>query len=233
MSGCPVGEAVETLRGSLRGPRRAREELVREVADGLHDAVDAYLDAGLNDSDARRRALSDFGDPRLVARQLQVELTAAYGRRTAVRMALAFPGLMLLWDAVWLVGPAATARLVPQVSWLATLVDVLSVGSALGCVLAAIGLGRDARRGVPVDRVTRTVGVLGLCTLVGTGTGSLLLNLLGNATAGQVYGTPLAWAVLVTTCCVACWLVVSVRRCLALGRVSHHPAAGSLAGSVA
>ncbi|NIJ11994.1 hypothetical protein FHU38_002338 [Saccharomonospora amisosensis] len=229
MNGCPVGEAVETLRGSLRGPGRAREDLVREVADGLHDAVDAYLDAGFDDNEARRRALSDFGDLRLVARQLQVELTAGYGRRTAARMALAFPGLMLLWDAVWLADPVTTARQAPLVSWLATLVDVLSVGSALGCVLAAIWLSRDARRGVPVDRVTRTVGLLGLCTLVGTGTGSLLLNLLGDATAGQAYGTPLAWAVLVTTCCVAGWVVVSVRRCFALGRVSHRPALGSIA----
>lgn len=38
----PVARHVAELKRVLRGPARARRSMVREVRDGLHDAVDAY-----------------------------------------------------------------------------------------------------------------------------------------------------------------------------------------------
>lgn len=218
MTSDPVSATVATLQRSLHGPRRARQEMVREVRDGLADAVTSYRDAGLSPSHARHRAVADFGDPGRIAAELQAELGARYGRRAAARMALAFPGLMLLWDSVWAFGDISPRQPSPTVTLLATVVDVLSLTAAAGCLIALAGLWFGARRGVRPHRVTRGVGFLALGTFVSVGGGSVMLQFVDDTSVSQVYSTPHAQAVVATTVCVAVWVVVSAHRCLRLGR---------------
>lgn len=219
MTSDPVNATVATLQRSLYGPRRARQEMVREVSDGLVDAVESYRDAGLAPSHARHKAVADFGDPGEIAAELQAELAARYGRRAAAWMALAFPGLMLLWDSVWALGDASPRPLSPTATLLATTVDVLSLTAAAGCLLALAGLLLGARRGVRPGSVTRGVGFLALGTFVSVGGGSVMLQFVDDAPVSHVYSTPHAQAVVATTVCVAVWVVVSAHRCLRLGRV--------------
>lgn len=220
MTADAVGVAIGTLERSVRGPGRARAELLREVRDGLEDAVDAYREAGLDPVEARRRAVQDFGDAREVAAALQEELAAGYGRGAAARMAVAFPALVVLWDLVWATGsqPGGTP---PAAGILARLIDGLSFTAAAACGIALVLLWSRGRRGVPAARVTTGVGVLGLCTLAGVGGGSVLLNVLNTGRAASAYSDPPAFGVLAVTVGVAAWLCVSGQRCLRLGRLAR------------
>ncbi|MEU6645379.1 permease prefix domain 1-containing protein [Saccharomonospora sp. NPDC046836] len=222
MTADPVTATIRTLQRSLRGPRRARAEMVREVHDGLADAVEGYRDAGLPLAEAQFRAVADFGDPRHVAAELQAELAARYGRFAAARMAIAFPMLMLLWDQIWAGDPAtAHAQATTATTLLADLIDVLSLTAAAGSLLARARLSLGARRGVDPDRVTRGIGFLALCTLVSIGGGSILLNLVNDWPDEGLYDTPLAIGVFLTTVSVAIWVGVSGHRCLLLGRLAR------------
>lgn len=213
------GDLVGTLERSLRGPRRARADMVREIRDGLQDAAEAYRESGLDGREARRRAHADFGDPGEVAAGLQAELTARYGRRTAAGMAVAFPALMLLWDSLW-VGDPRPRQPSPFITWLAGAIDALSLISAAAAAVAVLLLWSGARRGVRVDRVTRAVGLLALCTLVSVGGSSLLMNVIGTEHDWTHERLP-ALGVLLTTMLVAVWIVISAHRCLLLGRFAR------------
>jgi HAAS domain-containing protein len=214
-------DVIGALERSLHGPRRARADMVREIRDGLTDAVEAYQESGLDGREARRRAVVDFGDPREIAAGLQVELTAGYGRRTAARLAVAFPTLVLLWEVVWMVDAVPhRPRPEPVARWLAGFIDVVSLGSAAGCVLGLLLLWSGARRGVRVDSVTRGIGLLALWTLVADVGSSVLMNLLSTE-HGRIYGGLPVLAVLTVTACVAVWVVVSAHRCLILGRFAR------------
>jgi hypothetical protein len=212
-------DVLGTLERSLRGPRRARADMIREVRDGLEDAAAAYRESGLDGREARRRAHADFGDPRDVAAGLQVELTARYGRRTAAGMALAFPALVLLWDSLWVVDTKAP-RLSPVSAWLSRAIDALSLTCAVTCGVAVLLLWLGARRGVRVDVVTRGVGLLSLCALVGISASSVLMNVL-SAGHKWIFGERLVQGVLLTTVLVAVWMAVSAHRCLLLGRFAR------------
>jgi hypothetical protein len=218
-SGSVQGDVIGTLERSLRGPRRARADMVREIRDGLEDAVAAYRESGLDGREAWRRAHADFGDPGEVAAGLQVELTARYGRRTAAGMALAFPALVLLWDSLWVMD-AKPPQLPPTSTWLAGAIDALSLTSATACAVAVLLLWFGARRGVRVDRVTRGVGFLILCTLLGVVGGSVLMNTMSTGHE-RIYGEPPVLGVLLTTVLVSVWMVVSAHRCLLLGRFAR------------
>ncbi|TCP57274.1 hypothetical protein EV191_1011227 [Tamaricihabitans halophyticus] len=161
---------VATIQARLTGPRRLRTELLQEVADGLEDATEAYQEAGLNAADAERRAVAEFGDPRKVADQLQEEIAARHGRRSALFIALCFPVLILAWDLLWMTGlvpptpqPAPAVLLNNLLTWIAV---TTTCGALVGFLLLYFG----PRVGVAGIPVTRAIGVLGWL-----GTGSTVL----------------------------------------------------------
>lgn len=215
-----TGDAVAVLERSLRGPRRARADMVREVRDGLDDAVEAHLAAGLSQDEAQRRALDEFGDMRAIAAELQGELTARYGRRSAVLLALAFPALTLLWDTLWLTDAVPMRPPAPAVALLADLIDTMSMVSAVCCVAGVLVLGVGARWGVPANRVTQGVGVLALCTLLGTVGTSLLMQFV-NDDGGAMYELPPVLGVTAVNTAIAGWVIVTARRCLVLARAAR------------
>jgi hypothetical protein len=75
---------VAELGGILRGPRRAKADLLDEARDSLVDAVRAYQDRGLDRQAAERRAVEEFGDVAEIAPGYQTELGLVQGRRTAL-----------------------------------------------------------------------------------------------------------------------------------------------------
>jgi hypothetical protein len=89
---------VADLGRTLRGPRRAKADLLREARDGLCDAAAAHMDAGLDADAAQRRAVADFGAVPEIAPHYQAELAAAQGRRTALLICLVLAPQAPLWQ---------------------------------------------------------------------------------------------------------------------------------------
>jgi hypothetical protein len=151
----PVDELVADLAGRLRGPRRARGDLLAEVSAGLYDATESYQDGGLDRHAAACRAARDFGSPARLAPLYQAELTARHTRGTALLMGAGFPAVLLAWNLLYAAVPGrrpeSTAMfLLSQVYQAVTLLAVL-VAALSGLMLirrargAPIG-GWDVRR---------------------------------------------------------------------------------------
>ncbi|NYJ02975.1 hypothetical protein HNR19_003673 [Nocardioides thalensis] len=93
-----IATYVSDLDAALAGPRRARRDLVREAADHLDDAAEAYVDAGVTPAEAEERAVADFGTVAEVAPGFQATIALASARRTALLLLVALGIQPLLWD---------------------------------------------------------------------------------------------------------------------------------------
>ncbi|MFD0206783.1 MULTISPECIES: permease prefix domain 1-containing protein [Saccharothrix] len=91
----PVEDYLATLTTSLHGPARAKAAMMREVRDGLVDAVEAQTRFGVPRAQAARRAVLDFGAADEIAPSFQRELTIAQTRRTARVAAVTVPVLVV------------------------------------------------------------------------------------------------------------------------------------------
>ena len=187
MSGTELVDAhVHALGRRLRGPGRARRDLLDEVRAGLLDAVDARREAGADPQAAQREALAEFGTPGELAPAYQATLVAAQGRRTAMLLALAFPGLVVGWDVMWTAGVKWSSAPSPGVRRLSQVEDALSLGVGGAALVVLLVLVRCARRGGDPRRAAQVVGVVGaagalLCAGVAVGM---------NVAAGPVGGLP-------------------------------------------
>jgi hypothetical protein len=94
----PAERVLRSISARLRGPRRARADLLAELRDGLDDATDDLVASGFTVDEARAQAVAEFGDPAELAGQLQTELTGVQARRTAITVALISLGLHATWD---------------------------------------------------------------------------------------------------------------------------------------
>lgn len=151
-------DVIENYLGGLStrlvGPRRAKSDLLGEARDGLLDATDAYLDAGLGPAEAADRAVADFGAYRQVVPSFQAELAAAQGRRTALFVAITMPTVMVLSRLMWAGGPGTDAGAPSHYLVLAHTFDVLQVTAAImaGLTLVGYGVGQPLPAGRPGAR---------------------------------------------------------------------------------
>ncbi|GAB1817863.1 permease prefix domain 1-containing protein [Herbidospora sp. RD11066] len=148
---------LHELATTLRGPRRARNDLIAEARDGLLDAAEAYEEEGLPPDAARARAVSDFGPVAEVAPGFQEELTAAQGRRTATLLFLSTPAVALMWGVLWQIFPADFDVVKPV--WfdvVARAVDLLQMGTGLVGATVLLSLRRTRRS----RAMARLLGVL-------------------------------------------------------------------------
>ncbi|MFO7192423.1 MULTISPECIES: permease prefix domain 1-containing protein [Thermocrispum] len=204
---------LDRLDRSLRGPRRARADMLAEVRDGLEDATDAYCAAGLPPAVARQRAEEEFGDAEVIAAELQTELTARYGLRSALLLAVVLGALTLLWDLIWQLAPATAWRNPgPLIPVLSSVVDTASLLTA-GCGAVALVLLAVANR-VPS---TWAVRLLGWAVIAGVGVIAVA------SVAMHVTGVPQHPAYVPTVVAASgvsvvlgVWLVVRAVRCLHL-----------------
>lgn len=167
MDGHLIDEYVAGLSRRLIGPRRVKADLLAEARDGLVDAAEAYLDAGLPVTEAVARALADFGDHRHVAADYQAELAAAQGRRTAWLVAIVMPAMALLSRLMWMNSPWTVSGPPPAAGYLlvAHSLDVLQVTAVIMALLTLLGYGRGSRF-LPAARVPAPVV---LARLMGVG----------------------------------------------------------------
>jgi hypothetical protein len=167
----PVEAHVAALERSLRGPSKVRRSMVREVRDGLEDAVDAYRRSGLTPEHAARQAVRDFGPVSAVAPLYQDELAAGQGRRTALLLAVGLPSLMLGWDLLWASGvadwPPAPEAVALTVKGLARTQDLISgFAAATALVLAVLTFRRTGSpRRVAAAVAVTTLTAVTLCVI--------------------------------------------------------------------
>jgi len=116
---------IQDYRDVLRAELPAH--LADEVADGLAETNEKYLQEGLSTQEAAHAAIAEFGDPALVVLAFS---RASPARRVARRLIVTGPAVGLCWGAVLITGRAwdwpvpASARLLFGMT-LAVLVGLL------------------------------------------------------------------------------------------------------------
>lgn len=108
----------------LHGPRRRRTRILIELRDGLEQAVDDQITAGLPAEDAVSAAIARFGTPAAVADGFAAELSIAYARQTLAWFVATGPlvgiwWLLLLHPAPWRGSPTALVAAIPVIPLIA------------------------------------------------------------------------------------------------------------------
>jgi hypothetical protein len=183
----PVARHVLALERALRGPARVRRSMIREVRDGLHDAVAAYRDRGLDHNTAAEQAVRDFGPIGEIAPQLQEELVARQGRWTALLVMVTFPGLVLAWDAVWRWGPDTGHD--PVTSLTVALARVEDVAAIVIGIVGVVLLVAGSHRAAPQRLVTRLAAGIACAGAVICAGAAVLMNLASGPAAAAILTT--------------------------------------------
>lgn len=162
----PIDSYLTELAGRLRGPHRARADLLAEARDGLVDAAEAHEAAGAAPELAARLAVVEFGSVPEIAPAYQRVLGFAQARRTALLVFLLSAAQSLMSTFAWrYAGLGWTSDPGPLVHLTAFLFDwvgvVLKVLALLLLVLCGVGVRYlGARRWIP--RLTG-YGALAVC----------------------------------------------------------------------
>jgi HAAS len=225
VAGSELDRYLASLAAALRGPRRARADLLAEVRDGLTDAAEAHRRGGLPAAAAQRRAVADFGTAAELAPAFQAELAVAQGRRTALLIAAGLTGVQVATPVLWW---SAAAGPVPAggYAWLATGFNGLCLAGAALALLVRLGFGWGSRYAPDGVALTRALGrvALGFLALHGlAGTGVYLWRL---GQAPVALASPVAWAGIVLLCLGFQYAALCAWRCLSVTRpAAAQPAA--------
>lgn len=142
----PIADHVAGLRAQLRGPRFAKAEMLREVADGLADAAEGYRDEGADRLRAAELAVAEFGEPAEIAEGYQVELAARQSRFSLAFLAMLGPVMEVSSRILWSNAPRADFRDVPEAAFVLSRVeDTLAWTLSIAAALALVGFGLGAR----------------------------------------------------------------------------------------
>ena len=191
------------LRTALRGPRRAKSDLLAEARDHLTDATEHYESDGLGRTAAERAATADFGELAEIVPAYQTELDLAQGRRTALGVLFMFAAQPFVWGFGfrWVTGtpdqPHTADEIVEKFGGVTILVALLAV------LAYRFGMRHPAVR----TRLAKVTGVGALWVCVMLASASLLLT---AWTGGYL---TLMWTVAFVLI-PAGWVATSARRCL-------------------
>jgi hypothetical protein len=183
----PVTQHLAELERALRGPARTRRSMLREVRDGLHDAVTAYRACGLDPHRAAAKAVHDFGPVPEVAPLFQDELTARQGRWSALLLVVVFPGMVLGWDLLWKNGVAWGPT--PPPDLVVVLAHVQDAASALIGAVAVVLLAATFHRSARPRQVTALVGLTGAVGALLCGGTGVVMNLANGPAAATLLAT--------------------------------------------
>ncbi|MFK0244369.1 permease prefix domain 1-containing protein [Amycolatopsis azurea] len=208
--------AIEAYMGDLdrrlTGPAGAKADLLAEAKDGLTDAAEAYRAGGVDEAEAERRAVADFGPADLIARDYQAELGLRRDIRVLWELIVGVPLLILGWDLARVFSSGDWSRLGQPPSWYYRAIgaaDILAASSPVVAVAGLIAARLLSRRadGPPVARVV----AWSLAGAVG-------LNLLAVATYGGATGLLEPARLIVSVPCAALsatWILFSTRLTVA------------------
>lgn len=158
-------------------PRRDRQDLLAEVADHLHSAAERLESLGVDRETAQRRALAQFGEPRLVASLLTAVpskgnlMSLFLARRLTAMLAVAivlwFGAVVTSWFGMTDLAGWNVMRYLLASTVIAAAV-LVTTGALIGLNLRAVG-GSDAQIGV--------IGVIGILSAVAAGALSWVVGL--------------------------------------------------------
>ncbi|WP_020576444.1 permease prefix domain 1-containing protein [Actinopolymorpha alba] len=210
----PIADYLRELERALPGPRTVRRDLLGELADGLHDAVEAHTRAGLSTHQAEVRAVEASGQVAELASAYRTELAVAQSRRTARLFALSMPSLVLAWTAVWTRNfptSSSAAGGPPHMELLSSLTDWIGLvggGSAL-CVLALLTW--VARMNVPVRAILVGQVVVGGTAVTVSSVASVAMNVLNSEQVLRVVmSSPPLFALGIVSTALSVWKVHSL-----------------------
>lgn len=165
-----IAECVAEVDRRLVGPRGARADMVAEIRDGLTDAADAYVQAGLSPDEAEQRAVADFGPPGPVAALLQDELALGAGRRAAWLTIVVLAVQPLVWRHVH---PPATPATYDA---LRVLVESVGLAAMVAAAAWAVMCARVDRASAVGRRLARAGGLVAVgASLAIDGLGTALM----------------------------------------------------------
>jgi hypothetical protein len=193
---------LTALGTALRGPRRAKADLLAEARDHLVEAAEAARETGLARPAAEAAAVADFGTLDEIVPAYQAELDLSQGHRTA----LATLSLSAAQPLVW----ATFARLTdtPEHPRLANeLVENLGGVIILLALLTAVAYRYGMRHQAIRPRLPRVTGLAALTSCALLSAASILLTILSGG-----YLTPLWTAAFVLA--PAAYTTTSAYRCL-------------------
>jgi hypothetical protein len=214
-----VTDYLAAVAAQLTGPPSARVAVTDELRDGLIEALETHQGQGRSQKEATAAAITEFGDPNMVAAAFGPELGAAQARRVALGLLVTGPLVGLAWIAAVVVNALPPWRHQLIGPWLALpLVGVaLAVaGPALGLTVATTG--RLSRRLGPfVHRATLPLTAAAVAALAAVVADLTLLGIItGHALASP--GSPV-WAPVALAASASLTRVTvagrAARRCLA------------------
>jgi hypothetical protein len=161
-----IAAYLAELAPRLPGPRRRREDILAELRDGLDQAADDHITAGLPPEQAAIAAITQFGTPRVVAQSFAGELAIAYARRTIAWYLASGPlvgiwWLLLLHPSPWRTGLIALIGAIPVIPLIAI------AATTGGATLASTGRLMCWLPETRPDRALAAVGVLATAALIG------------------------------------------------------------------
>jgi hypothetical protein len=125
---------LSDVAAQLRGPRRRRAAILAELRDGLDQATEDNITAGLTPDQAAAAAITQFGTPQAVADAFSGELATAYARRTIALFIATGPlvgiwWLLLLQPSPWRTGLIALLAAIPVLPLL--IIAIATAGGTL------------------------------------------------------------------------------------------------------
>ena len=152
---------LDEIANDLVAPAAARAAVIREISDGLLEAVADHRDRGLPEAAAARAAIAEFGAPRNIAAAFQRELGARQARRSAITLMTSGPIVGLAWLIGVVVSSLPPARHHLSGPWWALpLVGVAIVVGIPGLMVTIVATGRiGLRLALPPDLPAKAMSV--------------------------------------------------------------------------
>ena len=157
---------LSDLAAQLNGPRRRRDAILTELRDGLEQAMQDRIAAGLPRDRAAAAAISQFGSPHAVADAFGGELTTAYARRTIVWFIVTGPlvgiwWLLLLHLSPWRTGLIALVAAIPVIPLI-----IAAIATAGGTLATTGRLMRWLPETGPRPALAATIAIAMLCMII-------------------------------------------------------------------
>ena len=202
---------LRELAAALPGPRRTREAILTEIADGLIEQITNT--AGTDPAMVARSAIHWFGSPRSLAAQFAPEITGKTAHRTGFALVSSGPLVGGLWLLALTGGqpPALSLTLQDRIAGMFSVLPLIPVLLLLiipTALVAIAGAGR-ATRILPIT--TTTAGLAGLVASIGCA--MMDVTLIGHAMVSSGAWSPLLIAATTVSSARLILAAAAARRC--------------------
>ena len=157
---------LSDLAAQLHGPRGRRAAILTELRDGLEQAMEDRVAAGLAPDRAAAAAITQFGSPGAVADAFAGELATAYARRTIAWFIVTGPlvgiwWLLLLHPSPWRTGLIAFVTAIPVIPLI-----IVAIATAGGTLATTGRLMRWLPETGPRRALAATIAIAMLCLII-------------------------------------------------------------------